>query len=275
MVDWSAGRPPRRGPNSIWVAAAEVDGPGPPLLVENPPTPALTLELLDHVVDSAPLPGLVLVGVDACLGFPAGFASLVAPSTGPPWRAVWALLGGLVAPDIANRWEVAAHLNRLVAGDGGPGPFWGHVLGRTRPAFPCHGLAEWREVEVALRSAGRQPTSPWQAAYAGAVGLQSITAIGLLEQWRARRADVAVWPFELPTAATRAIVAEVYPSMHPEVAGHTVRDARQVAGTVLALRTAAADGELERWWSPRCRRALPAVAVAEEGWTLGVPPVSR
>ena len=89
----------------------------------------------------------------------------------------------------------------------------------------------WRATELALRRAGWRPTSPWQAAYAGAVGLQSVTAIGLLERWRSRRGDVAVWPFELPTAGTRAVVAEVYPSMHPELAGHAVRDARQVAGT--------------------------------------------
>ena len=269
VVDWSVGRPPRRGPNSIWIATVDVGDPAG-IRVENPPTPALALALVDGAVDSAP--GLVLVGVDVCLGFPAGFSAAVAPSPELPWRAVWGLLGGLVADDIANRWEVAAALNHLVGGDVTPGPFWGHVLGTTKPAFPVLGLAEWRATELALRHAGWRPTSPWQAAYTGAVGLQSLTAIGLLDRWRAGRGDVAVWPFELPTARTRAVVAEVYPSMHPERAGHAVRDARQVAGTVLALEAQAAAGGLQSWWSAQLRRTLPGVAVTEEGWTLGVAP---
>jgi hypothetical protein len=282
MVDWSAGRPPRRGANSIWVATTDVRSRAEPA-VENPPTPALALAAIDRAVDAAA--GPVLVGIDACLGFPAGFAARVAPDGGrrqdgtaprrsTPWRALWEELAELVDEDTANRWEVAATLNHRVTGDATSGPFWGHVLGARRPVFPVAALAEWRTVELALRAAGRRPTSPWQAAYAGAVGLQSITAVALLERWRRRRRDVAVWPFERPTVRTRAVVAEVYPSMHPELPGHPVRDARQVAGTALALTAMARAGRLAPWWSRRVLRTLPPAATIEEGWTLGVEPVS-
>ena len=67
----------------------------------------------------------MLVGFDFPLGYPAGFAARLGLS-GPPWRAVWDEIAGLITDDERNRnnrFDVADALNRRVSGGGFP--FWG------------------------------------------------------------------------------------------------------------------------------------------------------
>jgi hypothetical protein len=214
------------------------------------------------------------------------------------------------AANRSNRFAVAAALNARVTGPPGggrasdaglrhrerPGPFWGvparqavpGVLVPRKPALPFAlpgggALAEHRATERALRAHRHHPKSVWQLYGAGSVGSQSLLGIPRLAALRddpALAPISAVWPFETgftadPAAGRPAIVhAEVYPSLvDPDPALHPVHDARQVLALADALRRADAAGDLA---SLLAGANVPtgdrAVAVAEEGWILGVRP---
>ncbi|MEM9513651.1 MAG: hypothetical protein AAGA42_02245 [Actinomycetota bacterium] len=279
-VDWSARARPARGRDSIWLAVD--DGAG--ASTENPPTRSAAEARLWALLDEAAGRGWsTLVAIDASLGYPSGTAAAVGAVAGGgggngdrdrdcrTWVAMWEMLDALIedAPDNRNnRFEVAAELNaRIATSTGQPGPFWGcpatarhATLTSTKP--PIVGLPEWRTVEAALRATGRRPSSSWQLLGAGAVGSQSLLAIPVMQRLRCARAGVGVWPFE-PTddgPGTTTIV-EMWPSLlTPSPAA--VRDEGQVIAAASFLRSAPDVG----LWSD-----VPAAAVDEEGWIVGVP----
>ena len=259
-VDWSAWSAPRTGPNSIWVCSHG----SPP---DNPSTRhEATTRVRDVLVRAVGAGKRVLVGFDFPYGYPRGFADLVAPGDGPPWRRTWDLLARLVRDErdnANNRFDVAAELN--VAG----GPFWGCPARQARDAltvtrdvtFPHEGLEEFRATERAVRGV----QSAWKLYGAGSVGSQALLGIPRVASLRddPLLAPVsAVWPFER-TRGAQVVHVEIWPGL-VEPTAHPVRDAGQVEA--LVRRWAALDdaGELGALF------AAPPSCAAEEGWIFGV-----
>ena len=250
--------------------------------VTNLPTRRQAEAFLGHLLETEPTL-TTLVGVDFSLGYPAGTASALA-AEGTPWSAMWSLLSENIVDDdrnANNRFAVAAEFNRRLTGTASP--FWGCPPSSARPHLTTTKppgeapLAPFRVTEEMLREQGRRPFSSWQLFGAGAVGSQSLLGIPVLERLRARfGARVDVWPFTTglrsPVLDDGAIVlVEVWPSMRElSDPGDTVRDAAQVRATANWLAdTDAADG-LGALFSPSVSRTVEQVAVAEEGWVLGV-----
>ena len=284
IVDWSAEGAPKRGANSIWYAVAVREAGG--LRVEPPVNVATRAEarvaIADRLAAFVAADRRVLVGCDFPYGYPAGLAGAL-KLPGPPWRAIWDLLGAAIQDDGRNRnnrFAVAAELNRL--GFGRAFPFWGCPAGQageflapTRPAAGPGDPAPLRTAEAFAPGA----SSPWKCCYPGSVGGQALVGIPVARAWRddPRLAAVSrVWPFEtgfatLEAGPWRVVHAEVYPSLLKleDVPG-MVKDARQV--DQLARRFAARDaaGALaERFGPPP---GLPEEArlraEVEEGWVL-------
>lgn len=279
VVDWSANSTPKRGRDSIWIAALDADG----LEVANPTTRSEAMGLLDRRIAAAV--GPTLVGFDFSLGYPAGTAAALGLG-GIPWEATWAHLTAEIVDgerNRNNRFDVASRMNEAVAP--GLGPFWGcppskasATLSVTKPT-EVQPVEEWRAVERTLREAARRPFSSWQLAGAGAVGSQSLLGIPAVAALRASDADrVAVWPFttglRVPELRPDAVViAEVWPSLRPVVVRDgDVRDRAQVEAVARWLHAADHDGELVRWFAPCVSDAVARDAESEEGWILGVVP---
>lgn len=279
---------PKVGRDSIWVAVLDSGDTE----LHNPSTrhaaDHLVTALLERYDDRR-----VLLGVDAGLGYPRGFATAAGLAGSPAWWAVWRHLADTIddRPDNTNnRFAVASAMNART-GDGS-GPFWGttsaqHVtptMARTKaPGFPTRStppLDEFRHTEQVLRALGRRPASMWQLAGAGSVGSQSLTAIPLLHRLRRDAAPrVRVWPFDTgldpdPTGGegTAVVVAEVWPSavdVDPTV--HPVRDAAQVTALAHRLAVLDADGRLGPLFAPAVPVDRREAVLADEGWVLGVP----
>jgi hypothetical protein len=208
----------------------------------------------------------VLVGFDFAYGYPSGFADLVVPGDGPPWRRTWDALVMRIRDDegnVNNRFEVAAELNV----DGGP--FWacpgGHaqdgLTAKRGISFPHEGLHEFRAVERAV--AGVQ--SAWKLYGAASVGSQALLGIPRVASLRddPELADVsAVWPFE-PTDAAQIVHVEIWPGL-VEPAAHAVRDAGQVEALVGHWARFDERGRLGSLFD------VPTSVSAEEGWIFGV-----
>ncbi|HET9691508.1 MAG TPA: hypothetical protein VFP61_10165 [Acidimicrobiales bacterium] len=278
VVDWSAANRPTLGPDSIWVCVA---GPAHAPVVANLATRRAAERWLRAELAAAVAAGeRTLVGTDFCHGYPAGFAAAVAPGD-PTWRGVWAHLAAAVTDDAANqsdRFEVAARLNRRLAGAGLGAPFWGRPAAPPVPDLPATRpapgpLAEWRGAEAALRAGGHRPHAVWKLAYAGAVGSQTLLGIPVLERLRTDpllARCTRVWPFEPvapPPARPLVVHAETWPALFaPEAEEGTCRDERQVRAVVAAWQRLDGAGRL----APLLAGVpdLPAVR-AEEGWVLG------
>lgn len=306
MVDWSAAATPageQGQPGGIWIAVGADDEPA---TVRPARTRGQARAVLAEILARAVSAGRrVLVGVDVCLGYPAGTAAALgagdAAADEPPWNAMWRLVAARLNDDpdsnANDRFHLAAALNAALGRDAGP--FWGRphgaeaadTLQATRPVFPVRvpgppatRLAELRHTEVLLRRAGHQPKSVWQVAYAGSVGGQTLTALPHLLALRndARLADsMLLWPFEtgfdLPIGRSPLVVlAEVYPStleVLPE--RHAVHDAAQVLTMIDVARERRDDGSLWHAFAPP-RGADPAALAAaqlEEGWVLPLEPL--
>ncbi len=280
VVDWSANSTPKLGRDSIWIADGHPTGA---VTLTNLATRAAAEAFLVDLFESDSASSM-LVGVDFSLGYPKGTAVALG-STGTPWSAMWALLAASIVDDdrnANNRFAVAAALNLRLTGCAAP--FWGcppaqvsSTLASTKPCPPSS-LAEWRTVETQLRASGRRPFSSWQLLGAGAVGSQSLLGIPMIARLRERLGErVHVWPFTTGFAVPAlddgaVVVAEVWPSMLTIPIDGTVRDAAQVATTVGWLAEADCDGRLDALLSPALTSEVSAVAVAEEGWVLGVVP---
>jgi hypothetical protein len=293
VVDWSANSTPKLGRDSIWIAVHDRTAE---IALTNFPTRASAMEFLMELFECDST-STTLLGVDFSLGYPAGTAASLGVA-GTPWSAMWTLLANRIADNdrnANNRFAVAAEFNQRITG--GPSPFWGcppsaasESLTTTKPvthattkpvthAAPAAELAQFRAVEQVLRHQGHRPFSSWQLLGAGAVGSQSLLGIARLHGLRRRFAGrIDIWPFttgfQTPTlTAGSVVVAEVWPSMLDigERDG-VVRDAAQVNATVQWLADADVSGDIAALFSPLLAPEVAAVAVAEEGWVLGVIP---
>ena len=259
-VDWSASSIPKRGKDSVWLCRHG----SPP---ENPGTrheaTQRVRELLRQLVGDGKR---VLVGFDFPYGYPSGFADLVAPGDGPPWRRTWHALAGRIRDDEQNgnnRFEVAAELNV----DGGP--FWGCPDGQARDglttrrgiSFPHRGLSELRAIDRAVPGV----QSVWKLYGVGSVGSQALLGIPRVASLRddpALAAVSAVWPFE-PSDAAQVVHVEIWPGL-VEPTSQTIRDAGQVEGMVNRWARLDADGTLGLVFE------VPSSSSMEEGWIFGV-----
>jgi precorrin-8X/cobalt-precorrin-8 methylmutase len=280
MVDWSAAGVPRTGRDSIWICWHGTDGER----LENPPTRHAAKSILADWLAAAVERGeRVLIGFDFPFGYPSGFAARLGLS-GPPWRAVWDEIAGLIHDSEENgnnRFQVAAEFNRRVSN--GCFPFWGRPPGFDIPFLgPKHhrahesgGLAERRLVDLHIPSA--QPC--WKLLGAGSVGGQALTGIPVV---RALRDDprwidrVRIWPFETRLQAPErgtVVIAEVYPSLWAvsPAAGET-KDAAQVRSVARFFSASDRTGELAALFAgdPSLTREQRHRVETEEAWTLGV-----
>jgi precorrin-8X/cobalt-precorrin-8 methylmutase len=267
IVDWSASAVPKRGADSIWVAA--LDAATGACSLENLRTRALAEARLLALASS---PGRSLVGFDFPFGYPMGFAGQLGLE-GTPWAATWALLAEMVHDDEHNhnnRFAVAAELNRRL----GSPHFWGVPSAREAEWLPvrrpAEALARWRLAEQRLRDGGLRPFSVWQLLGAGSVGSQALTGIPVVHRLRHHpllRDRSAVWPFETGLAlgdTPDVVFAEVWPSAIAfDHVDHPVKDARQVIALAHHLASATAV-------EPTLTDAARCAVMAEEGWVLGV-----
>ncbi|MEL6978531.1 MAG: cobalamin biosynthesis protein CbiG [Pseudomonadota bacterium] len=295
IADWSAAGAPKRGADSIWIAAARRARGAAPRLVAllNPATRAEAETALRETLQSALGRGeRALLGFDFPFGYPAGAAARLlgedaAPAEDEPlWARLWAKLAREVRDgprNATNRYAAAGALN---AGWAAPGPFWGNGakaeidgLGRRKPSGYGAALpAEFRLVERRLRAAGGpRPKSVWQLAGAGSVGGQALTGLPVVERLRRDprlATSCRVWPFETgfaPPAAPIAM-AEIYPSLIPVTpAAGEPKDAAQVRTLALALGALDAKGALSPLFSAAedLTAAERAASIDEEGWILG------
>ncbi len=281
MVDWSAANRPRIGRDSIWVCRRRREEER----LFNPSTRREAKTLLRELLEEAFRGGeRVLAGFDFPFGYPSGLAALLALE-GPPWRALWQKIASLLhegALNQNNRFEVAAALNKALAGQAFP--FWGCPAGKEGPclkpkshrAYRRLGVGERRLIDDYLPSA--QPC--WKLLGAGSVGGQALTGIPLVKALREDplwAESAAVWPFETGLAApgpeARVVFAEIYPSLWPLApdAGE-IKDRAQVSAAARHFGECDKAGELAPLFSgdpglsPQQRRPVES----EEGWILGV-----
>ena len=282
MADWSAASAPgprRPHKDRCWVGRLDASEDMPELVYCRTRFAALA-QIEAWTVEAAS--GAVLIGFDFPFGYPANCGL-------PGGRALCELLGGRIedaADDRNNRFEVAAALNRSLNPDG-HGPFWGHParlnmtdLQTAKPnPWPAH-IAEFRAVERGLKSIGIQ--SVWKLAYPASVGsqvLMGMSAVGRLLT-RPSFAAARLWPFETAWAECLdgITIAEIWPNLfYPHwredsrVAAHPIRDAQQVAATLLALREADRSGRINRMLTAPVHLAPDALTAvtAQEGWIVG------
>lgn len=283
VVDWSAANQPKTGRDSIWIGIRAAPS-GAATVLHNPPTRAAARAVIEATLTAATRRDeRVLLGFDFPFGYPAGFAARLG-LPGPPWRASWDLIAGLIADGADNRnnrFAVAAELNRRIAG--APFPFWGCPTAAASPWLgPRHHrrhdtdpLKERRIIDGYMRTA--QPC--WKLLGAGSVGGQALTGIPVV---RALRDDprwcreTRVWPFETGLRAVddaRIVLAEIYPSwwkIRPDPG--EVKDAAQVRTVAALLADAARAGGLAALFAgaPELTPAQRRVIQGEEAWTLGV-----
>lgn len=266
MLDWSSARGPKRGKDSIWLGQAGAGARAPLNLATRSEAEAAL-----HAVCAEA--GRVLIGVDIGFAWPAGFAEGL---TGQARAlAVWDWLAARITdgPEGPNHRAVAAQANARFAGGG---PFWGDGskdatpgLPRLKPDLPP-GMDWHRGIEKAAAFGRVKPKSMFQLAGVGAVGVQALTCIPVLQRLRlAYPGEVAVWPFE-PVHGARVVLAEVYfsllaPLMPSALPRYACLDAAQVDLLARAVQRLSDAGALSELMRP----AAPSAQVQDEGWILG------
>jgi precorrin-8X/cobalt-precorrin-8 methylmutase len=280
IVDWSAASQPKKGRDSIWICHRGPHGER----YENLATRHLSKGRLAEILAGVAASGeRAMLGFDFPFGYPTGLACRLG-LTGPPWRALWDEIAGLLHDHEDNRndrFAVAAELNHRVSN--GRFPFWGCPVGFLHEFLgPKHhgrheveGLAEKRLID--RRMTGAQPC--WKLAYTGSVGSQALTGIPVVRglrhdpRWAAR---ARVWPFEtglsLPEDA-QIVFAEVWPSwwkVRPEYGPPNDKAQVRTVAEVFAERDSA--GELAAWFEgdPGLGEDEKRIIETEEAWTLGV-----
>ena len=291
MVDWSASKVPKTGPDSVWWALHR-PGAAAPERLENPSTRTAAIDALADLAAAEIAAGRrALLGFDFPFGYPAGAAARMLevwetePMDAPLWSRLWKMLAARIedGPDNANnRFDIAEAINRDAFD--GQGPFWGRPPRPPRVALPekkpsGYGdryPAERRLIERRVRST--QPV--WKLFTTGSVGGQALMGIAALERLRRdpRLAGaVQVWPFETglrdgrSTGDPPVIIAEIYPSLIPADPSYAVKDAGQVAAMSGRLATLAAADRLGPLFG--AADALSAddrrIVETEEAWILG------
>src|SRR5271169_2843995 len=277
IVDWSAANMPRIGRDSIWICRRRGDRE----TLVNPPTRHAAQALIAEWLTAACASDeKVLLGFDFPFCYPAGFAARLGLS-GPPWRAVWDEIAGLITDDERNRnnrFNVAESLNMRVSG--GEFPFWGcpaaptrtHLAGKHHRRHGSDRLAERRLVDLYIPSA--QPC--WKLLGVGSVGGQALTGIPVARALRDDPRWVAhaqVWPFETglcTPADARVVMAEVYPSLWAvRPAPDETKDAAQVRTVARFLRERDSAGELAALFAgdPALTPTQRNQVEREEAWT--------
>ncbi len=283
MADWSAASSPgpkRPAANRCWVGCLDLAAPQPDIVYCR--TRQLALEQIEAWTADGIGKGPVLIGFDFPFGYPAG-------SGLPGGRVLAKFLTRHVTDSDAdrnNRFEAAANLNRLL-NPGGQGPFWGCPrtvaipgLAPTRPIpWPAH-IPELRQAEHRLKGTGIQTV--WKLAYPASVGSQVLMGMHAIHRLLEKPAfrDARIWPFETDWAnALGAVtIAEIWPNLFfPAlrsdrlVAPYSIRDAGQVAATLLAIRTDLQAGRIATLLGPPASLDPNALttAIAQEGWIVG------
>ena len=284
MADWSAANSPgplRPRKDRCWVGRLDAGEIEPTLAYCRTRADALAqIEVWTAEVKGS---SKTLIGFDFPFGYPEGCGL-------PGGRALCQLLGEKITDDDRdrnNRFQVAGALNQSL-NPGGEGPFWGRPASRpvsgvqtTKPKpWPAH-IPEFRIVELGLKRIGIQ--SVWKLAYPAAVGsqvLMGMSAIGRLLD-HPTFAPAKLWPFETDWADDLGLItiAEIWPNLffpdlrnEPRVAQYAIRDAGQIAATLLGLQSADRDGRIAAMLAPQ--QALSdeqrQAAIACEGWIVGV-----
>ncbi len=269
IADWSssaAPSPARPSADAIWIgewrAGSVVDAAYHRTRHE---AEGALCDRLDRAVEAGER---ILLGFDFAFGYPIGFAARL---TGHAHAfAVWDWLEAEIRDDAGNannRFDIADRINSRFPG---VGPFWGHPEGRIFEHLPRldrredHGVVLQRRTE--MRAVG-QPKSVFQAAYAGAVGGQTLVGLPMLARLRRRyEGRLGAWPFEDHALDRDIVLAEIYPSLVPVSPGEgEIRDNLQVRALAAALGRLQADDGLAAAFA-----AAEGPALHEEGWILGV-----
>jgi len=285
LVDWSGAATPTTGADSCWVASGRIDRPGP-VRVANYATRRATMAALRRSLDAARRnEKRTLVAFDVSFGFSSGCADTLGLPGRPRWRALWRALAERIEDDEHNRnnrFAVADAMNAAC----GTRVFWGRPVGGRwedlvhlphrevdAPGLAPMPLARLRACE---ELAGPGVLSSWMLSGRGSVGGQVLTCLPYLERLVEELADdVAVWPFDGPgDPGTAVVLAETWFGLWDWSAErHRVRDAKQVAGALKAIRALGPDGLATLLDPPRLAALSPgrrAEVLDEEGWTLGV-----
>jgi hypothetical protein len=283
MADWSAANTPgpaRPTKDRCWVGRLDAGESEPDLVYCR--TRADALAQIEVWTAGAKDSHKTLIGFDFPFGYPDGCGL-------PGGRALCQLLCETIiddARDRNNRFQVAGALNRRL-NSVGEGPFWGRPASRpvsglqpTKPQpWPAH-IPEFRIVELGLQSKGIQ--SVWKLAYPASVGSQVLMGMSAIGRMLARPAfaNARLWPFETDWADDLGgiTIAEIWPNLffpclrnEPRVAQHAIRDAGQVAATLLALQSADRDGRIAAMLAPQQDLSADQRhrARACEGWIVG------
>lgn len=261
VADWSAAgspSPARPSPNAIWTCVADAAG----ATTSYHRTRALAEGFLAHAI--ATNPGRLLIGFDFPMGYPAGFAARLTGTARA--SAVWRWLAAHLTDGPENHNDRFETADRINAGFGGAGPFWGrpramplaHLSERKPHDYAALGLNERRQVERLVPRA--QPV--WKLYTTGAAGSQGLVGQPMIHRLAALP-GVSVWPFDRTDGPV--VLAEVYPSLL----------ARAVAADAAPIKDEAQVRLLARalWALTRAGKLAPMMATpdaaTEEGWILG------
>lgn len=283
MADWSAANAP--GPKKphkdrCWVGRLSADQVHPVLAYCR--TRAAAREVIQQWTAEARRKGDVLVGFDFPFGYPAG-------SGLPGGRALAERFGTSLQEDSTdrnNRFDLAGRLNQELSPDT-DGPFWGHPASQSYPGlwtkrpkpWPA-AIPEYRIADQALRHMGIQTV--WKLAYPASVGSQVITGMASIHHLLQHPAftEAAIWPFETQWEKNLApvTIAEIWPNLfypawkqHPAAARHEIRDAQQIAATLLALADADKNNRIAAMLAAPGDRSGDELAAIrhQEGWIVG------
>ena len=289
VVDWSARSKPspkRKSRDAIWWAVARVGGG---IEVDEPAYVRTRREALDRLArllaGELDAGRRVLVGFDFPFGYPAGVAERLTGKASA--KALWDWLAARIedAPDNANnRYDVAAAINDAYPG---LGPFWGRPANWNYSSIPtkksqrtCREPHPPERRLCDIRATGAKTV--WQLAYSGSVGSQMLLGLPALRRLVADpriAGRAAIWPFEtgLQTPDTKAVIAEVYPSLlRAEVRARRrkdeILDSAQVRVNAEAFARLDALGGLAPLFA--CAPGLTAeerrLIETEEAWILGL-----
>lgn len=207
-VDWSGAADPAVQRTRIQVAVA-IDGEL--VSLEQGFTREEAVTRLLHLADAH---GSLGIGLDFAVGVPAWYArDELRCDTAP---AVWARLDA----------ECEALL-------GGARPFWGRPGVPRWPELAAPDRAYRRTERALMASHGVRPKSVFQVGGAGAVGTGTLRGMRALLALRA--AGVAIWPWDVPGAAT---AGEIYPRLATGAVVKRDARARHALVTSLAARIA-------------------------------------
>jgi hypothetical protein len=279
IVDWSAANAPKRGKDSIWIAAAfRAQNKLDIHIPINLPTRSAAMEYITTVLQNSLANGLrVFVGLDFPFGYPANTAKYISGKS--HWSSLWHTLHTAIEDNDqnqSNRYQVANTFNRTCFGEP---VYWGHphqhVYENLSPKKAPSALRESMEFRIVEK---QQPPakSVWQLAYNGAVGSQTLLGIARLETLRNHfTQSLQIWPFE--TDFTRSlnapiIIAEIYPSMFPlKCKENEIKDCAQVRTVVECFSELDTNGAFEQLLSKPASldETQYKGVVKEEGWIVG------